>query len=137
MKTAIVKTTTILLAFVTSILPGLAQVSTSYINTGETPPEVKFDGMIKQDPLFTLKLNNTGVEEFVITVKNGDGIALYSEKIKGSNLSRKYKIDILDDLSLESFNLRFEVLNVATNKTATYTVTSKTQLLENFLIAKL
>lgn len=137
MKTAIVKTATILLAFITSFLPGFSQANSSYFKNGETPAEVKFLGMIKQDPLFNLNLNNATFEEFVITVKNEEGVSLYSEKIKGTNLSRKYQINILDDTSLESFNIRFEVLNVGNNKTSIYTVRSKTQLLESFLIAKL
>ncbi len=135
MKTAIVKTATIFLAFVSAFLPGFTQ--SAYIGKSETPAEVKFVGMIKQDPLFTLNLHNSAVEEFVITVKNAEGVALHTEKIKGANLSRKYKINILDELSLESFYIRFEVLNVATNVSSTYNVTSQKQVTENFLIAKL
>ena len=137
MKKAIVKTTTLVLAFLASFLPGFTQSAASYFNKSETPVEVKFMGMIKQNPLFTLNLNNATADEFVITIKSGEGVALYTEKIKGTNLSRKFKIDILDDLSLETFNIRFEVLTVSTNKLSTYNVTSRTQLMENFMIAKL
>ena len=137
MKTAIFKTAIISLVFLTSFCPGFTQATTSNFANEGTPAEVKFLGMIKQDPLFNLILHNTSFEEFVVTVKRGDGAVLHSEKIKGTNLSRKYQIDILDDLSFETFNLSFEVRNVKSNKTSTYTVTSRTQLLEDFLVAKL
>ena len=60
----------------------------------DTPAELKFIGKIKNQPVFELNLNNDASDEYYINIKDANYNVLYSEKIKGENLSRKYQLDV-------------------------------------------
>ena len=55
---------------------------------------------------------------FFITIRDEAGTVLYSEKLSGKNLSRKYRIDT--DEEITEGGLRFEVRSVSSKKTEVY-----------------
>lgn len=85
-----------------------------------TTAELRFVGTLNALPSFQLALNNTTAGEYQVVVRNADKEILFSEKLKGENISRVYKLDS------KSFDLidgtTFEVTNLATNKTSTFKV---------------
>jgi len=104
----------------------------------DNPPELKFIGKIKNQPVFQLNLNNNAADEYYINIKDANYNVLYSEKIKGENLSRKYQLDIdASELNDPGFGVRVEVTSVKTHKTQVYKISSQTSVTENIVVAKL
>jgi hypothetical protein len=63
---------------------------------------------------------------------------LYSEKIKGANLSRKYQLDIdPSELNSVGFVVRVEVTSAKTHKTEVYKMSSHTSVTTDIVVAKL
>src|SRR5664279_2151984 len=104
----------------------------------DTPAELKFIGKIKNQPVFELNLNNDASDEYYINIKDANYNVLYSEKIKGENLSRKYQLDIdASQLSAPDFGVRVEVTSAKTHKTEVYKISSQTSVTEKIEVAKL
>lgn len=104
----------------------------------DTPAELKFIGKIKNQPVFQLNLNNDASDEYYIKIKDANYNVLYSEKIKGENLSRKYQLDIdASELSDPGFGVRVEVTSAKTHKTQVYKISSQTSVTEKIEVAKL
>ncbi len=59
------------------------------------PPviELKYPGFLDKNPVFEIILNNVKADNYYITIRGESGTTLYSEKISGKNISRKYSID--------------------------------------------
>ncbi len=72
--------------------------STTTLANGEKNPrsssiELKFIGHYENQPVFLLNLNNTEEDEFSITFRDDYGNVLYSGKVKGSNISKKFMLN--------------------------------------------
>lgn len=104
----------------------------------DTPSELKFVGKINQHPVFQLNLNNTEADQYFIDIKDENNNVLYSEKVKGANLSRRYQLDVSDaDLATAGFGVKVEVTSARTHKTTVYKISSQTKVSENIVVAKL
>ena len=73
--------------------------STTTLANGEKNPnnstiELKFIGHYENQPVFQLKLNHVEADEFSITFRDDFGNVLYSGKVKGSNISKKFMLNI-------------------------------------------
>ena len=100
----------------------------------DDPIELKFLGNYKSQPIFQLNLHNADAAEFTITVKDNNDVVLYSEKLKGAEISRKYRLNT-DEIELSG--VTFEVTNRKTNKTVTYTVNNSTRMVTEIEVAKM
>lgn len=72
--------------------------STTTLANGEKNPknstiELKFIGHYENQPVFLLNLNNAEEDEFSITFRDDYGNVLYSGKVKGSNISKKFMLN--------------------------------------------
>lgn len=72
--------------------------STTTLANGEKDPksstiELKFIGHYENQPVFLLNLNNAEEDEFSITFRDDYGNVLYSGKVKGSNISKKFMLN--------------------------------------------
>src|SRR5687767_290605 len=72
--------------------------STTTLANGEKNPksssiELKFIGHYENQPVFQLNLNNIEEDEFSITFRDDYGNVLYSGKVKGSNISKKFMLN--------------------------------------------
>jgi len=137
MKQTINATKIITMGLFTLCTMGLTNATFADAKTGD-PAELKFIGKIKNQPVFQLSLNNNEADEYYINIKDANYNVLYSEKIKGEKLSRKYRLDIdASELNDPEFGVRVEVTSVKTHKTETYKISSKTSVTENIVVAKL
>lgn len=100
----------------------------------EDPIELKFLGNYKSQPVFQLNLHNDEATEFTVTVKDNSNVILYTEKLKGADISRRYRLNTEE---VELSGVTFEVTNRATNKTVTYTVNNNTRLVSEVEVAKM
>jgi hypothetical protein len=72
--------------------------STTTLANGEKNPksstiELKFIGHYENQPVFLLNLNNVEEDEFSITFRDDYGNVLYTGKVKGSNISKKFMLN--------------------------------------------
>ncbi len=137
MKQALKTTRMITIGLFTLCTMGLSQATFANVKADD-PVELKFIGNIKNQPVFQLNLNNNEAAEYFITIKDEDLNVIYSEKVEGINLSRKYQLAIDEsDLKSSAFGVRVEVTSVKTHKTEVYKISSSTRVIENFEVAKL
>ena len=102
------------------------------------PMELKYMGKTNNQPVFQLNLNNPQASEYYISIKDESGKVLYSEKVKGENVSRNYRFDVNEfDLSSPDFGISVEVTTAKTHKTEVFHVKSTAHVVENFEVAKL
>ncbi len=135
MKTAIKKTKMITMGLISFFIMGTTQ--SSLANNGKDPIELKAINNPNKKPVFQLKMNNADAGEFVVRVKDGNGDVLYSETLKGKNVTRTYKFDINEEALLESFNVRFEITIIKSHETFIYNVTSTNREVREIIVAKL
>ena len=96
--------------------------------------EIKYAGKINDQPTFRLVIKSSDVEDYSVTIKEADGEILFRERLKGSQISRIYKLDAED---MERINgTTFEVTNRTTNVTTTYKISSMKSYTENIVITK-
>jgi len=100
----------------------------------DTPgTELKYLGIINDQPIFQLNLNSDKEEYFVISVKDQFGETLYSEKVKTKTFTRNFR---LDTETLEDAILRVEVKS-GNNKPEVFTINRNTRFYEETSINKL
>lgn len=102
-----------------------------------TPVQLTATGNPNRQPLFELKVNNAETAEYLVMVKDENGELLFSEKLKGKNISRKYQLDTNLEEFNAVFNVRFEITMLNTRETFIYNVTRKSRVVQDIVVAKL
>jgi hypothetical protein len=134
MKTVIMNYKKTAIALATVVTLGLS--STAFAaNTNETPAELKFVGKEQNLPLFQLKLNNSDNTSYIVTVKDGEGNVLFTEKLTGEKISRTYKLDSEDAEVVAGTT--FEVTNSKTKNTSVYKIKNNVKIVTDVEVAKL
>lgn len=88
-------------------------------NGNENPAEVRFIGNVNELPVYRLSLNNKNASTYVVSIKDGEGNILYSEKVSGKDIVRNYQID---EIHTDNYSLIFEVNNVTEKKNSVYEI---------------
>ena len=104
----------------------MAIISTSFstpvsgMDKKSDPPGVviRYLGFVNKNPVFEITTNNVQADNFFITITDEAGLILFSEKLSGKNLSRRYRIDTEEEIT--KGGLRFEIRSVSSKKTAVY-----------------
>lgn len=104
-------------------------------STDNSNDAFQFVGKVENLPVFRLVLNNDNNANYQVTVKEENGEVIFTEKLKGANISRMYKLDT-DNTDLIS-GTTFEVTNKTTNQTTIYKIKNLTSTVDNLTIAKL
>ena len=138
MKQTMKTTRMITMGLVTLGTMGLSQATFAGLKTGD-PMELKFIGKTSNNPVFQLNLNNNEAEEYFINIKDENRNLLYSEKVKAkeANFSRKYRLDLDDDITAFGFGVTVEVTSAKTHKTQVYKISKQTTVNENITVAEL
>ena len=137
MKTTIKTTRMITMGLFTLCTMGLTN-ATFAGKKGEEPAELKLVGKVQNHPVFQLNLNNKEAEEYIINIKDENYNVLYSEKIKGSAISRNYQLAIDEsDMSTPGFGIRVEVTPAKTHKTQVYKISTQTSVTQNIVVNQL
>lgn len=133
MKNVIFNTSRMIMIVMTVISVGFTKASFANEKKANTA-ELTFAGNKEDRPVFHLKLNNTEDDEFLINIKDADGMVLYTEKLKGKEISKSFWIKIEEqDLN----NLQFIITSIKTNKSFVYKVTNTTRLVNDVNVARL
>ena len=131
MKTKIRNYGTIALFLVFSLVATVIRAN----DEKKAPPaaELKYIGILKNQPVFQLDLNSAKEEDFAIAIKDQFGEVLYSERIKAKTFTRKFQ---LDTENLGDAILRVEVKS-GKNKPEVFTINRNTRFYEETSISKL
>ena len=120
------------IALTAALTMGISQHS--FAGTG-TAAELVFIGNNDNLPVFQLNLNNAETAEFVVTIKDASQRVLYSEKLSGEKISRRYKLDSEDSELIAGTT--FEITNKSNNETAVYRIDKTTKVVQEVVVAKL
>ena len=103
----------------------IAVLTTAFTNpvmasTKTDPPvsEVRYLGFVGTNPVFELNLNGLQPDNYLISIRDASGTVIFSERLNGKNISRKYRIDTEDEIP--EGGLRFEVRAVKAKRTDIY-----------------
>lgn len=89
--------------------------------------EIKYIGNLKNQPVFQVNLNNTTDDEFTINIVDQYGYTLYSEKLKGEFISRKYQLNTEE---IADAKLHVEIKAKKANTTEVYEINNKTSFVQ-------
>lgn len=131
MKTTIRNYGTIALFFVFSLVATVTLAN----DEKKDPPaaELKYIGILKNQPVFQLDLNSADEKDFSISIKDQFGEVLYTEKVKAKTFTRKFQ---LDTDNLDDAVLRVEVKS-GKNKPEVFTINRSTRFIDETSISKL
>jgi hypothetical protein len=132
MKTVMNKTRIVLVAF---MLLFTVASSNSFAGTNDKGiVEFKYIGNTNNQPVFLLNLHNNDAGEFLITLKTQSGEVLYSEKVEGKQIARKYRLNT-DEFDASAVNV--EVVNRKDNSKVVYAVSIQTRVVNDVVVNKL
>jgi hypothetical protein len=95
--------------------------------------ELKFIGNVENQPVFELNLNNKTEDEFTVTFRDEYGNVLYTDRLKGANISRKFM------LKAEEFgdaSLKVVVRSKNGNQTEVYSISRSHSYVEETTVNK-
>jgi hypothetical protein len=95
--------------------------------------ELKFIGNVENQPVFQLNLSNTDEDEYTVTFRDEYGNVLYTDKFKGSNVSRKFMLKS-EDLADANLNV---VVRSKKGATEVYTINRSHSYVEETVVNKL
>jgi hypothetical protein len=100
---------------------GFATVAQASGGNNKAPFELKWIGNKNESPVFKLALNNATAGDYSIVIKDANNQVLYTEKLKGSNITRLYQ---LQNQGTEDgdVDILFEVTDRSNNATVVYKV---------------
>ena len=121
----------------------LAIISTSLSNPVSAmdkksdPPgvEIRYLGFVNKNPVFEITTSNVQADNFFITIRDEAGTVLFSEKLSGKKLSRRYRIDTEEEIA--DGGLRFEVRSVKSKKTEVYIVGVSENITREMAVTKI
>lgn len=122
-------------AMALALIAGTVATAPAFANEGSNPAiELKFIGHSNNQLVFQLNLKNAEEEEYIITITDKEGNTIYTERIKGANISKKLlfnKEEIADDI------MRVKVRSKKNNVTETYEINRSTRVVEETSVNKL
>ncbi|MDF2187703.1 hypothetical protein [Paraflavitalea sp. CAU 1676] len=112
--------------------------SNTTLANGEKVPvtssiELKFLGNYDNQPVFQLNLKNAEEDEFAITFRDEYGNILYSSKVKGSNVSKKFMLNIEE---IGDSVLNVEVRSKKNDKAEVYQINRNRSYVEETVVNK-
>ncbi|MEO7984411.1 MAG: hypothetical protein ABI688_10050 [Bacteroidota bacterium] len=132
MKKIISNNRLIALAFFTVFSMGMSPAVKAGEKNPLVPVELKFAGLIKDQPLFQLNFfGNAAQDEFTIIITDEDGSTLYKENIKGEYFTKKF---LLNTDEIGDNTLRFEILCNKTKKSVVYEVNRNYRFVQDVAI---
>ena len=119
----------IAIAFFTIFSVAIAPAAMAGEKNPVVPVEMKFTGLIKNQPVFQLNFTgNSEQNEFTIIISDEYGNSLYSENIKGENFTKKF---LLNTDEIGDNTLLFKILSNKTKQSVTYEVNRNTRLVQD------
>lgn len=135
MKKTMINYKKMAVAMATVLTMGFSNAAFATGDPVEPKAGLTFTGSYNKLPIFQLVLNNSTATEYTVIVKDNEKTVLLREVLKGTNITRRYKLDV-EELSYAD-GTTFEVTNKLNNETTVYKINSTNYVVENVVIAKL
>lgn len=100
----------------------------------EMPVELKYIGTTNNQPVFLLNLHNNNAEAFEVTLRSSSGEVLYSERLSGKQLQRKYRLNTEE---IDASGITVEVSSKSSNTKVVYAINRKTRVTEDVVVDRL
>jgi hypothetical protein len=97
-------------------------------------PSIQFTGSTSDALLFKVHVNNEKADNFTLTIKNDDGVVLFSKSFNDVNFEKQIKILKGDDNSNRYY---FTVSSSNKNLEETYVVSSSVRMVNDVTVNKL
>ena len=102
--------------------------------TKKEPIEIKYIGSVNQNPVFQIDFENPEGEEVYLSLKDENGVLIYSDVVKDKKYSRKLQLNTGDINDLKM------VLSLRSKKgveTQTFQINKNVRVIENVEVARL
>jgi hypothetical protein len=105
-------------------------------NTNKNIPGVEFRyiGTKENQPVFMLNLVNTVDEEFTISFRDKNGNVLYSDRLKGANISKRF---VLNTDEIGTSELSVEIRSKKTNQVQLYKIGTTQSVVTETVVNKI
>ena len=136
MKNVITMKKAIIVALATIFSTALLNSASATQNLNDVPGVVvKYLGVVDNNPVFEIVFNSNEIDNYVVRIKDENGTVIFTEKLKGKNMSRRYRIDTEQELGEDA--LWFEVKAIKTKKTDLYVAGVREDVKRSMAINKL
>lgn len=116
--------------FTAALTPAASASDSSRVTPGV---ELKFLSDSKDQNVFQMTLVSAEEEEFTISIRDEAGNLLFRDKIKGTNITRKFKLENID----ENGSFQVEVKAGKSNKSEVYVINKNIRFVQETVITKL
>lgn len=131
----VIKSVTAIVLF-TVLTAGLAPAASASDSSLIIPGvELKFLGENKEQAVFEMTLISAEEEEFTIIIRNWQGNLLFKDKVTGTNLRRRFRLE--NAAELDNGALLLQVKTKKSNKSEIYKINKNNQLVQETVITKL
>ncbi|MDP9229653.1 MAG: hypothetical protein M3O67_03150 [Bacteroidota bacterium] len=96
--------------------------------------EFKFLGNVNNQSLFKLDLSNPEKVEYTITLKDKEGVVIYSDRVTEKNITRTFKLNP-DEIEENPVTVVIKAKN--SNKPEVYEISSISRLVQETYVSKL
>lgn len=96
------------------------------------PAELKYAGMLKDNPVFELNVNGTETDDYLISISDVNGNRIYSERIRSDKFTKRFLLNT-DELGDEK--LFFSIYSKKNNKSAVYEISSNTRYINETTVS--
>ena len=122
------------LGFTSLVLIGLATTASASATDTTPTPAVKYIGSLDGQPVFKVDLNNQSAGVQFLTIKDDQGVVLYSEKIKSKQFSKSFKFENSDR---DNVKLTFIVENEKGVQSQEFKVNTNTRVYNDVVVTTL
>ena len=99
-------------------------------------PSVEFTGSTSDALVFKVHINNQNADNFTLTIKNDDGVVLFSKSFDDANFEKQIRILKGDEYN-NSSRYYFTVSSANKNLDETYVISAKVQTVDDVTINRL
>jgi hypothetical protein len=129
-----VKKSILSLGFTSLVLIGLATTASARTTDTTPAPAVKYLGSLDGQPVFRVELNNENAKFQYLTIKDDQGVVLFSEKIRGKQFSKSFRFESLDR---DNVKLSFIVETDKGVQSQEFKVNTNTRILNDVVVTTL
>lgn len=111
-----------------------SEATAQKFSTDSNNPEIKYLGNVQDKLVFQIELKNTSSESLFVSIKDDDGVVLFTERVRDNQFSRKFAFD------KEEFSgrkLSFVIHDANENTTHSFQVARSMRVVEDVVITRL
>jgi hypothetical protein len=121
------------IALVASFIMAFASPALANDDKKLIPVEMKYVGIMREQPLFHLVFTGTEEQEFTIVIRDEYGNVLYRQIVKGASFTKRF---LLNTEELGDTELKFEVSSKSYEKPVVFQVNRQSSTVENLVVNK-